>query len=128
MKNKIIGILLLPFLYVRYASILFVAIACITNNSNWAIIGFVYVLIFVFVMGNLELLDLWASFFIRIFGIKYTIESGNKRMHSHCISCDYSIMVNNKRHDISIATSGGNLYDSLANIKRKAIFYYLFNN
>lgn len=128
MKNKIICILIMPLLYIRYALVVFFTISIIANSEKLFIIGLLYALIFGFIMGNLEGMELWVYIFKKILKVKYRVKNYRSLiMHSHCVWSHPTLIIKNKEYEISVATSGGNLYEASANICRKAIVYYLWN-
>jgi len=128
----LMGIIILPFLYGRYSFILFLPFLFIYpwENGSAAFLTFslIYSLFFGFIMGNLEVMNIWTKMFQRIFNIKYERKGDwtSNALHSFSTWSHPTIVVRGKTHKLAIKEMGGNLYNLDASIRRKAIFYWFF--
>lgn len=124
------GLIIIPILYIRYSLILFL-IFYLTNKCELekiTILWFIYAVFFGFIMGNCGVMKYWTKLFVYLFNIKYDIIGywSSEIIHSHSMWSHPILKIGEKEWKLSIATRGGNLYNEDDNLRRKAIFYWLF--
>lgn len=145
MKNKLIGLILLPFLYARWSFILFLpwAIPALLNNTSCStgellqgmfIVWVFYICVYQIVLGwggpfkdnPMELITRWL---IRILKVEYKEcnEWHDPMMHSGSVWERDTIEIKGKKYTFSTATMGGNSYSGDSSLNRKILFTYLFN-
>ena len=90
-SRYIIGLIILPLLYIRYSFILFIPLLLLSEipTNNIYVLWFLYVLLFGFLMGNCGLLSSWSKLFVSILDIKYEI---NKIVFKHVFVPLFSFM------------------------------------
>lgn len=128
--RRILGIFILPFLYVRYSFIFFTPILFIENipNEYFLFLWFIYVIFAINVMGVFGLFKYWTKLFQWIFKVKYERVGYwmTEFMHSYSVWSHPIIKVRNKEYKLAISVMGGNLYEEEDKIRRTAIFYWFF--
>lgn len=139
--KKIIGILLLPFLYARYSFLIFIPFLIVLTIMYgeislflrlWFVVSFICGAFLSFVLGILGVLKYWTKFLVNVFKIDYKVVGNWTTSSAHSASLwSHPILElrgeKNKKYELSIAVAGGNLYEEEDNIRRKAIVYYLFS-
>lgn len=128
--KKLIGVLLLPFLYNGIFPLMLVPYLFTVEDIGIVFFGvFCIYMLHTAIFGLLGGMSTLTWMIISIFNIKYTTTGQwtSPMMHSFSI-WEYPILeVNNKKYNLSIAKYGGNLYDYEVNIQRCAIYYYFFD-
>lgn len=126
--RRIIGIILLPFLYIRYTFILFIPLFFIIDipTDKFFLIWFLYAVFFGFIMGNCGVMKYWTMLFEKIFKIEYDITGkwcnntvGLGSIYSHPI-----LKVRGKTYNVTLTKMGNALYEEHHNLRRKAIFLW----
>ena len=134
MKNKILGLVLLPLLYVRWAFLLFLPI-CIyfmitdeTVNIDgviyfilffWSIWGIIFSVLF----GNFEIMTPVTKWLHKSFKVKYTYK---KQRNKDTLLSYFLVEINGKEHKLAFLDSWINMYDTEASLMRKILFIWLF--
>ena len=123
------GLIALPLLYIRYSFALFfpmLFIDGVTGNEVF-IIWSIYVLVFVFIMGNCEVMHHWTKLFAWIFNVKYDIlgKWTHGMVHSNSVWAHPILKVRDKEYKLTIAVMGGNIYNEYDILRRKAIVFWL---
>ena len=141
--KKILGIILLPFLFGR-AGILVVGpfaywvmqqpdfASGSGDTTAFELAGafyFVWVIFYGCLFGNCNVMNSWTRMWHKILGIKFKQlgEWNTRDMHSFSIWRYPKVELNGKTYELSYAENGGNLYEWEANMRRTLIMKHLFN-
>lgn len=138
MKNKIVGILLLPLLYIRWSFLLIMPICIyIKTIDNTATVGdliglgflgwIIWGIFFGFIFGNCEAMIPITKWLHKVFKVEY-LDKGSwesNMVHSHSMWIHPIIEIKGKEYKFSFASMGGNTYDSEANLRRSILFTWL---
>ena len=131
MTNKIIGLTLLPFLYMRWSFILIIPIGIYLGMSGEGVFmfWFIWVIFWGFVLGNCEGMIPLSKWLIKVFKVKYKrkLDWTSDMLHSHSVWSHPTVEIKGIDYQFSFASMGGNLYDPDANLRRKILFSWLFN-
>jgi hypothetical protein len=131
--KKVIGIFLLPFLYVRYSFLVVVPAVIVGIFKSWdvnVVCAFTTVCFIVFTFFSITFLLIflkyWTKLLIKVLKIEYKTESNwmSPVAHSGSVWSHPVLCINDKKFNITTSSSG--CYDEDISIRRKAIFYYLF--
>ena len=139
MKKKIIGLVLLPFLYARWSLIFIIPIYFILRNNSGVdtedlliaslVCWWCYYLVRFITIGNSAAMERITKWLMRILKVEYKKlnEWHNPTIHSGSAWERDAIEIKGERHLFSTATMGGNIYTYRASFNRKILFTYLFN-
>lgn len=127
--RRILGLILMPFLYARYNFILFLPLLYIDGYTSemFFVCSFIYTLTFAIFMGNMGLMKYWTKLFVKILNVKYEILGywTSDTIFSYNDWTFPILKVRDKEYKLMISIGGGNLYEKDDNLRRKSIVYWL---
>lgn len=137
LSRKLWAIILSPVFYTRYASLVFALggfLIIVEPGNVWdrvAAIGVCWFcggVFYAVMLGGGDLLYRLSEWAIRKFDIDYrVVGSWADDVLSMRSGWSFPIVeISGKQHKWTIVTSGGNMYDYMANLKRRVVFTYLW--